>query len=190
MGQAQAFPPAVCVELDWTSLNAFQSVRAGEWSCWPWSSAEKKRALRASFPSRGEGKVQMGFWQGPGIQGAWPAGVLGGLDAETRWWGGAPEARGGGLSRGARVVGLLRALPAAAGGPALPQGPCVCRVRMLVGVARTCQSQEACSRLCGTQPPPQCGPFPKCRSLSLAPRPGNYCCQCEPAPLQATPASR
>ena len=61
------------------------------------------------------------------------------------------------------------ALPSAAGGPALPQDPCVCRLRMLVGVARTCQSREACSGLCGTQPPPQHGPFPKLRSLSLAP---------------------
>ena len=29
------------------------------------------------------------------------------------------------------------ALPSAAGGPALPQDPCVCRLRMLVGVVRS-----------------------------------------------------
>ena len=84
-------------------------------------------------------------------------------------WGRCPEAgvRAGTGRPGGGAAGC--ALPSAAGGPALPQGPCVCGVRMLMGVARTSQSQEACFGLCVTQPPPQQGPFPKLRTLSLSP---------------------
>lgn len=88
-GQAQAFPPAVCVELDWTSLalpecEGQESVLLGHGV-----SAGEEESSKGK-PSRGEKGADgvPGRAQASRVRGL--QGVLGGLDAETRYAGEVP----------------------------------------------------------------------------------------------------